>query len=292
MTGRIGLGRATLSRVVETRFRLRTALFDQTPADAWADNADLLEPTFWDRAAGEWKIVIQTWVIEVDGLTVLVDTGVGNHRDRPHMPPLHQLDTGFLAALADAGVQPEDVDIVVNTHLHTDHVGWNTRQGPHGWVPTFPNARYLMPEADYRHFSPDGPGDRDGMRTVFSDSVLPVEAQMELFSGDHRVSESLWLRPAPGHTPGSSVAWLDAGVPAVFVGDLTHCPIQLPRPDDACAFDEDPAAAATTRNRVLTEASRRRAAVIPAHYPGHAGATVTARGDAFMVDDWLDLPPI
>jgi len=292
VTGRVDLGRATLSRVVETRIQMRTSLFDQTPAEAWADNADVLEPLFWDRDADQWKIAMQTWVLQVDGLTVLVDTGVGNDRDRPHMPPLAHLDTDFLGALADSGVQPEDVDVVINTHLHTDHVGWNTRRGPDGWVPTFPNARYLMPELDYRHFSPDGPGARDGMRIVFADSVVPVEPQMELYSGDHQLSESLWLRSAAGHTPGSSVVWLDAGVPAVFVGDLTHCPIQIPRPDDPCAFDEEPVAAAITRNRVLTEAARRRAAVIPAHYPGRGGATVVARGDAFMVDDWLELPEI
>ncbi len=292
MTDSVRLGRATLSRVVETRIQVRTSLFGQTPAQAWPDNAELLEPLFWDRAADKWKIVMQTWVLQVDGLTVLVDTGVGNDRDRPHMPPLDHLRTGFLDELAAAGVQPDDVDVVINTHLHTDHVGWNTRREAGAWVPTFPNARYLMPEKDYRHFAPDGPGARDGMRIVFADSVLPVQEQTVLYSGDHQVSESLWLRPAAGHTPGSSVVWLDAGVPAVFVGDLTHCPIQLVRPGDACAFDEDPVAAAATRRRVLTEASRRRAAVIPAHYPGSAGATVVARGDAFMVDDWLELPAI
>ena len=292
MTGRTALGRATLSRVVETRIQMRTSLFADTPAEVWRNHADLLEPSFWDRGADEWKIAMQTWVLQVDGLTVLVDTGVGNGRHRPHMPPLDHLDTDFLGALADTGVEPEDVDIVINTHLHTDHVGWNTRAEADGWVPTFPNARYLMPEADYRHFCPDGPGAREGMRIVFADSVLPVESQMELYSGDHRVSESLWLRPAAGHTPGSSVVWLDAGMPAVFVGDLTHCPIQILRPDDPCAFDEDPDAAAVTRHRVLTEASRRRAAVIPAHYPGHGGATVLARKATFTVDQWLDLPPI
>jgi glyoxylase-like metal-dependent hydrolase (beta-lactamase superfamily II) len=172
------------------------------------------------------------------------------------------------------------------------------------WVPTFPNARYLIPEADYRHFHLDGAVQRSTpqneeeesrqqhVRTVFADSVSPVEEQIELWSDDHQLSESLWLRPAPGHTPGSSVVWLDAGKPAVFVGDLTLCPIQLDRPSDPCAWDEDSAAAAVTRKRVLTEASRRRAAVIPAHYPGHGGATIVARGDAFMVDDWLELPPI
>ena len=292
MSDSVRLGRAVLSRVVETRIQLRTALFGETPPEAWRDNAELLEPLFWDRGADEWKIVMQTWVLRVDGLTVLVDTGVGNDRDRPHMPPLDHLDTGFLDALAGAGARPEDVDVVINTHVHTDHVGWNTRLVHGTWVPTFPNARYLMPELDYRHFAPGGAGDREQMRIVFADSIIPVESQMELYSGDHQVSESLWLRPASGHTPGSSVVWLDAGVPAVFVGDLTHCPIQLPRPDDPCAFDENPHEAAVTRNRVLTEAARRRAAVIPAHYPGPGGATVVARGDEFIVDDWLGLPAI
>ena len=78
----------------------------------------------------------------------------------------------------------------------------------------------------------------------------------------------------------------------MFVGDLTHCPIQIPRPSDACAFDVDAAQATVARKRVFTEASRRRAAVIPAHYPGHGGATIVARGDRFMVDDWLDLPQV
>ena len=296
MTDRTRLGRATLTRVVETRFQVRTSLFAQTPPDAWDEHADLLDPLFVDRRADEWKIAVQTWVIEVDGLTVLVDTGVGDGRQRPHMPPLDHLDTVFLAALADAGFAPDDVDVVINTHLHTDHVGWNTRSaatdGDEEWVPTFRNARYLMPAADHRYFCPDGDGATDGMRLVFADSIAPVEAQTELFAGDHQLSESLWLSAAPGHTPGSSVLWLDAGAPAVFVGDLTHCPIQLPRPDDPCAFDVDAGAAAATRRRVFTEAARRRATVIPAHYPGHGGATIAARGANFAVDSWLELPPI
>ena len=200
---------------------------------------------------------MQTWVVEVDGLTVLVDTGVGNDRDRPAMPPLDHLDTDFLDALQRAGVAPESVDVVVNTHVHSDHVGWNTKRDGDSWVPTFPNARYLIPEADYRYFHPDNAdarprrdrgraGAQDGSRIVFEDSIAPVDeaGQIELWSDDHQISESLRLRPAPGHTPGSSVLWLDAGRPAVFVGDLTHSPMQLHRPDDPCAFDEDLDAAA------------------------------------------------
>ena len=288
------LGNAVLSRVLETSFAPGFTMFGGTPEHAWAENADLLAPSFVDLEARTWRVAIQTWVLDVDGLRILIDTGVGNGKRRPAIPVLDGLDTGFLAALELAGVSPESVDIVVNTHLHSDHVGWNTRADGAEWAPTFPNARYLMPEADFRHFGPDGAGCDDAARIVFDDSVAPVyeAGQVELFGGDHQLSESVWLRPAAGHTPGSSVLWLDAGAPAVFVGDLTHCAIQIPRPGDACAFDCDAAQAVATRTRVFTEAARRRATVIPAHYPGHGGATLVARGDAFLVDDWLDIEPI
>ncbi|ANE78747.1 MBL fold metallo-hydrolase [Mycobacterium adipatum] len=288
------LGNAVLTRVVETSFEPGVEMFGHTPERAWSDHADLLVPTFVNPDTRRWRVAIQTWVIDVDGLRVLIDTGVGNGRERPAIPVLHHLDTGFLQALTAAGVSPDSVDVVLNTHLHSDHVGWNTMASGGAWVPTFPNARYLLPEADFRYFCPDGPGCDDAARLVFDDSVAPVleAGQVELFSGEHQLSDSVWLRPAAGHTPGSSVLWLDAGRPAVFVGDLTHCPIQIPRPSDPCAFDVDAAAAAATRKRVFTEAARRRAAVIPAHYPGHGGATLVARGDAFQVDGWLELEPI
>jgi glyoxylase-like metal-dependent hydrolase (beta-lactamase superfamily II) len=299
---RVRLGTAEVTRVVEWQVdQLPLTLFPQTPPTAWRELAADFTPTFWE--GDHWRIILQTWVIEVDGLTVLVDTGAGNDRDRPAMPPLDHLNTDFLGALACAGVTPASVDVVVNTHVHTDHVGWNTKRDGGSWVPTFPNARYLIPEADYRYFHPDNESARppartedeqarqDGSQTVWEDSILPVDeaGQIELWSDDHQISDALRLRPAPGHTPGSSVLWLDAGRPAVFVGDLTHSPLQLHRPSDPCAFDEDFGAASVTRKRVLTEASRRRAAVIPAHYPGRGGTTVVARGDTFMVDDWLEI---
>ncbi len=294
-------GNATITRVIEWQGNeLPVAVFPHTPGEAWGDAGEFT-PTFWNENG--WRIAMQTWLVEVDGLTVLVDTGAGNDKVRPRMAVLDHLQTDFLSTLGGV-VDPASVDVVINTHLHFDHVGWNTMRNGDDWVPTFPNARYLVPEADFRHFEPAGPAQstttrtqeeesvQRHVRTVFADSVSPVQDQIELWSGDHQLSESLWLRPAPGHTPGSSVVWLDAGKPAVFVGDLTHCPIQLGRPSDPCVWDEDFAAAAFTRKRVLTEASRKRAAVIPAHYPGHGGATVVARGDGFMVDDWIELPPI
>jgi glyoxylase-like metal-dependent hydrolase (beta-lactamase superfamily II) len=299
---RTKLGAATLTRVVEWQVDyLPLALFPQTPPEVWQELAPQFSPTFWTDEA--WRIALQTWVVEVDGLILLVDTGAGNGRDRAAMAPLDHLATDFLESLQRAGVSPESVDVVVNTHLHSDHVGWNTKRGNDSWVPTFPNARYLVPAADYNYFHPENMGTRRQARTedeqarqdqgliVWADSIAPIDdaGQVELWSEDHRISESLRLRSAPGHSPGSSVLWLDAGKPAVFVGDLTHSPVQIHRPGDSCAFDEDPATAAVTRRRVLTEASRRRAPVIPAHYPGHGGATVVARGDAFMIDDWLQI---
>src|SRR6478736_6033020 len=152
---------------------------------------------------------------------------------------------------------------------------WRTAHG----CPPF-RTRYLMSAPEYRFFHPDGPAAKsvprteheqkrlDGSRFVFEDSVIPVEVagQIVQWSQDYRVSDALRLRAAEGHTPGSSVLWLDAGPQAVFAGDLTHSPIQLRRPADACEFDLDPIAAAVTRKRVLTEAahtSRRHSRALP-----------------------------
>jgi glyoxylase-like metal-dependent hydrolase (beta-lactamase superfamily II) len=306
---RVRLGHASVARVVEFQFELGTRFFPRTSPSGWGDNADLLVPDFFDPDTVRWRIAVQSWVVEVDGLTVVVDTGVGNDRQRPHMPPLDHLNTAFLAALQSAGVDRSAVDVVVNTHIHSDHVGWNTMLDDDisgTWVPTFPNARYVMPAADYHHFQPDGPAARQSPRTeeeaaqqrgnqlVFADSVLPIDeaGQLVQWSDDHQLSRSLRLRPAPGHTPGSSVLWLDAGQPAVFVGDLTHSPLQLRLPDNPCAFDIDANAAAVTRRRVFTEAAQAKAAVIPAHYPGRGGATLLADDDRFEVDHWLDIEPL
>jgi glyoxylase-like metal-dependent hydrolase (beta-lactamase superfamily II) len=299
---RVQFGHAHVARVLELKFDLKTSFFPRTPPSGWQDNSDLLVPDFFDPDTDQWHIAIQSWVIEVDGLTVVVDTGVGNDRQRPHMPPLDHLNTGFLAACESAGIDRNAVDIVVNTHIHSDHVGWNTMRDNDTWVPTFPNARYLVPTADYHHFAPDGPAAAQSPRTeeeavaqrsnqmVFADSVLPVDdaGQLIQWSDDYQISPSLRLRPAPGHTPGSSVLWLDAGRPTVFVGDLTHSPLQLRRPADPCAFDVDATAAAATRRRIFTDAAQAHAAVIPAHYPGRGGATIRAVADQFDIDRWLD----
>ncbi|WP_317985919.1 MBL fold metallo-hydrolase [Streptomyces sp. 5-10] len=185
-------------------------------------------------------VSVQTWVLRGQGRTILVDTGLGNDKPRVH-GLLANRDGDFLHRLAAIGVQPEDVDTVVNTHLHTDHVGWNTRLENGEWAPTFPNAQYLMHKADFDYWNPANNiprksdfGDPADSRAGFDDSVLPVHraGQALLWEGDeHSIAAGLSLQLAPGHTPGSTVLKLHSGTDrAFFVGDLIHTPLQFLTP--------------------------------------------------------------
>ncbi|MEU7583607.1 MBL fold metallo-hydrolase [Streptomyces sp. NPDC041068] len=234
---------------------------------------------------------VQTWVLRSEGRVVLVDTGVGNGRRRPGSPHFEGLDTDFLARLAAAGVRPEDVDVVVNTHIHGDHVGWNTREEGGSWVPTFPRATYLIPAADRAYFGPErGDAVREDHRAVFADSIAPVEraGQAVYWEGTHRIDAHLTLEAAPGHTPGSSVLRVESGGDrAVFVGDLLHVPAQLAAPGCSSCFCEDPEQAAETRIKVLGRAADERELVVPAHFGGAAGAVEVRReGGGFAVSRW------
>ena len=150
---------------------------DSSPA-YWADNAGWLDPDFYDAAKGTLRTVLHTWLIRSQGTIILLDTGAGNGKERPYAPAYAHHDTAYLDNLRAAGVSPEDVDIVINTHLHVDHVGWNTRLEGRDWVPTFPNARYLICEPDFLFWdpirTPRPPG--DGNQNVFEDSVQPAAA--------------------------------------------------------------------------------------------------------------------
>jgi glyoxylase-like metal-dependent hydrolase (beta-lactamase superfamily II) len=231
------------------------------------------------------------------GKTILVDTGVGNHKDRPYAPVWNRLETGFLANLARAGVAPEDVDIVINTHLHIDHVGWNTYLNGRQWIPTFPNATYLMPKDDFDFWNPQNdhkPLLGRGNQNVFEDSVAPVHqaGQTLLWENSHQIDADLRLDAAPGHTPGSSVLTLTSGTDrAVFVGDMLHSPVQILEPDSNSCFCEDPAGARATRRKVLGWAADNNALVIPAHLGGHGAVEVAREGDKFAIKGWAPFAP-
>lgn len=268
-----------------------------TPEDAWRENVAWRRSDFLDPDSDSLVSAVQSWVLRSEGRTILVDTGVGNHKERPYAPVWSHLDTDFLAALARAGVAPEDVDLVINTHLHIDHVGWNTYLDGREWVPTFPNATYLMPRADYDFWNPENnhkPLLGRGNQNVFEDSVAPVHraGQVQLWEDSHTIDAGLRLDLAPGHTPGSSVLTLTSGADrAVFVGDLLHSPVQIVDPDHNSCFCEDAVAARATRRRVLGWAADHKALVVPAHLGGHGAAEVEHAGGGFAIKGWAPFTP-
>jgi glyoxylase-like metal-dependent hydrolase (beta-lactamase superfamily II) len=293
-TDTITLGEVALTRVFEQRtMRLpRQSVFPDTAAQLWHANEDWLAPDFWDPETDDLLAAVQTWVVRSQGRTILVDTGIGNGKDRPGMPIFSGLNTGYLDNLAAAGVRREDVDLVVISHVHGDHVGWNTYLDGGEWVPTFPNARYLISRTDFDYWNPDNAHQtRSGprMTNVFEDSVAPVHraGQTVLWDDYYDVDANLRLEPTPGHTPGSAVLTLRSGSDrAMFVGDLLHTPLQLAAPDASPCFDEDEALARTTRWRVLDEVAERNILLLPAHLPGAGALEVRRAGSSYAVQAW------
>lgn len=289
----IALGDVTVTRIKEYfgSVQMSPAEFlPDSPEGAWDEHSDWLVPDFWNPETGDCVSAIQTWVLQSAGRTILVDTGVGNDKDRPDSPVWSRLDTGFLDNLAAAGVQPEDVDVVINTHLHVDHVGWNTRLDGRTWVPTFPNATYLMTQRDFDFWNPaNRTTRRTGGRNVFEDSVAPIhEAGLaHLWDDTYQIDENLRLDLAPGHTPGSSVLTLASGGDrALFVGDLVHTALQIVEPEINSCFCVDPVESRATRHKLLGRAAEDNALFFPAHLGGHGAAEVIRDGSKFAIKDW------
>ncbi|MFD5286298.1 MBL fold metallo-hydrolase [Streptomyces rubrogriseus] len=296
----ITLGNVSVTRVWEYYGSVEMephAFFPESSQKVWKDGVHWLAPHFLDSETNIVNSAIQTWLLRSGGKTILVDTGVGNHKERPYAPVWSRLETDFLANLARAGVQPEDVDIVINTHLHIDHVGWNTYLDGRSWVPTFPNATYLMPKDDFDFWNPANghqPLLGRGNQNVFEDSVAPVHqaGQTLLWENSHQIDADLRLDAAPGHTPGSSVLTLSSGTDrAVFVGDLLHNPVQIVEPDANSCFCEDPAGARATRRKVLGWAADNNALLIPAHLGGHGAAEIARNGNTFDIKGWAPFSP-
>ncbi|MFE0044814.1 MBL fold metallo-hydrolase [Streptomyces albireticuli] len=302
----ITLGDVEITRVVEWHAPIAptTAIFPSSTPEMWQEHKSWLAPDFWDPETDALVATVQTWVLRSEGRTILIDTGVGDDKDRPDMPSWSHLRTGYLDRLAAAGVRPEDVDVVVNTHAHSDHVGWNTRLVDGEWVPTFPNATYLFSKADFDYWNPANghtPRGTLGDITVaragggmFQDSVLPVhrEGLTVLWEDGYRIDGNLALEPAPGHTPGSAVVRLASGTDrALFIGDLVHSPLQFAEPDCEPCLSEDEEQAVRSRRRVLAEAADTRALVFPAHLSGHGAAEVRREGGGFAVERWAAFDP-
>ncbi len=229
-----------------------------------------LEPTLIDPASGLLVFAFHSTVIKTPHATILVDTCSGNDKERPHKPRYHRKNWPYLANLAAAGFMPEDIDYVLCTHLHADHVGWNTRLVGGRWVPTFPNARYLFARREWEHWREAGLRAAYTTDPYYEDSLLPVmdSGQAELVATDYAFDDSVWIEPWPGHTPGHvCVVVRSQRACVVLSGDIMHTALQCAEPQLNSCFCVDAETAGATRRRFLETFADGPVMVIPAHFP-------------------------
>jgi glyoxylase-like metal-dependent hydrolase (beta-lactamase superfamily II) len=286
MSSRIALGEVTIDRVVEiprSSFPTTTMLPDAT-ADAIAAHMSWLAPHFFDEAVGDLGSRIQTYVVRTPRTTVVLDTGVGNDKARPDNPVWHRRQGTWLEELAAAGVKPEDVDVVACTHLHVDHVGWNTRLVDGRWVPTFPNARYVFVGEEFEFWRFECASGRDASGCI-ADSVLPVveAGRADLVAADHAIDDWLRFEPSPGHTPGHACVRLRTSAgEAVFSGDLMHRTVQVAEPQWSSIFCADPARARVTRRDFVERHADTGVLVLAAHFPRPGHVVTAGEGHRFV----------
>jgi glyoxylase-like metal-dependent hydrolase (beta-lactamase superfamily II) len=281
---RFAIGDATVDIIVDDDdFRLPLSEFLPGADPALLErHRGALEPDFLDRATGLARFAIQSFVLRTGGKTLLIDCCIGAHKDIPEIPAWHQRrGSGFLDRLRQTGVDPAQVDLVFCTHLHVDHVGWNTRQDDGRWRPTFPNARYLFGRRELA----DWMAQHDAGRALpiharaLEQSVIPiVEAEMaDLVDDGHELGPGLQLAPLPGHTSGQMGLVVNhARDRAIFCGDAIHHPLQIFQPGLSTSTCVDQKLAADTREKILAEAADSGRLVVPAHFRGARCAHVRA----------------
>jgi glyoxylase-like metal-dependent hydrolase (beta-lactamase superfamily II) len=277
------VGEVTITKIVElevtggSRFILPQATRDAVLPIDW------LRPDFADEL-GRLKMSIHALVVETPSRCVIVDTCLGNDKENRRIPTWNRLQTNFLTDLAAAGYTRQKIDTVICTHLHVDHVGWNTMLVDRRWVPTFPKARYLMGRVEFEHWTSTHDG--EDMAAVLADSVTPVwEAGLvDLVETDHRLSDEISLVPTLGHTPGHvSLRISSRGEEALITGDFMHHFCQIAHPDWSSTADSDPAGARQTRERMLTRLCDTPILVIGTHFAGRTAGHVVRDGDAFRL---------
>jgi len=274
------VGVATITSVVEDEIHHIPPEFFFPDANAAAvATHDWLVPDYAD-ASGNIALRVQALVIDLPGRRVLVDPCVGNGKVRA-IPFWHMQQYPFLERFAEAGFDTASVDTVLHTHLHADHVGWDTQLVEDAWVPTFTNARHLYTERELKWCKAGGNPGIDG---VYDDSIAPiVDAGLaDIVDEDTDLGDGLRLESSTGHTPGHVSLWIESmGATALVTGDFLHHPVQCEVPAYGEVGDEDVEVARATRRRMLTRACETGALMIGTHFPTRPAGHVVAHGDAW-----------
>ncbi len=275
------IGDVVVTRVIESEnSAIGDLLLPQATPEALAA-IPWLAPPFLD-ARGALVFSFQAFLVESGGRRILVDTCVGNDKERP-LPEWNKRSGPFLDDLARAGGPRESIDLVVCTHLHIDHMGWNTTLAAGRWVPTFPNARYIFVRGEWEHWK-DAPED---LGPVITDSVRPiVDAGMaDLVEPDLLLTDEVRLEPTPGHTPAHvSVRICSGGEEAVITGDVMHHPCQIARPDWSVVVDHDQDQSRATRRALLEGCAERGALLIGTHFPAPTAGHVVRDGASYRLE--------
>ena len=278
-------GDASITRITD---RLLTTLPGPQILPDWTEAAvapwrDAMRPEMLSDDGQTLIMSVHSWLIRMDGLTVLVDTGIGNGKSRPFNRVFDQLNTDYLRRLANAGVAPEDVDLVLLTHLHVDHVGWNTRWIDGCWQPTFPNARYVYSQAEEDFYATPASEPR---RMIFDDSVKPLIQAGLVQRVDHAggdIEAGFHFHPTPGHSVGHmSISLTSGGQTVLFGGDVMHHPLQLHHPHWNSVFCADGEPARKSRAWAL-DAVRSGWVYFSSHFPGSS----VVRADSDAPGGWL-----
>ena len=282
----LSIGAYTVGRVAELEFPAFPAQeFFPAATPAMVEEAKRLLP---ERISADGRIIMSfhSFVLKTGRHTIVIDTCCNKSR-----PGREQFDKGkldYMAGLAALGVKPEEVTHVMCTHLHWDHVGWNTRRVDGQWVPTFPNARYIMAKREYDYwdaiYAKEGAGPGNIHAMAFEDSVLPImrAERAVLVADDFELDKGLAFEPAPGHTPGHVVVNVASGDKrGVFIGDVVHHPMQLLFPDLSCRADVDMDASRPTRRALIEKHAGTGSIVMPHHFSTPCCGTIERAATGF-----------
>lgn len=286
-TTRFTVGDVTIHRIVEQEqpFFDPLTFFPGLTKERLEENRGWMEQAgALDLKTGNLILCIQSYVLRTPHHTILIDTCVGNDKNNPSRPFWHKkTDDAYMRALAAEGLSVEDIDYVMCTHLHVDHVGWNTRLENGRWVPTFPKAKYVFHKREYDFWEAATARGENPPGEVWRMNCLPVveAGQALLVDDDFVLDDTVTLTPTPGHSPCHCCVNIHSrGQRAVVTGDLMHHALQCREPDWSTVFDWDPAMAAQSRRRFLGATADTDTIVLPIHFPAPTAGRIEADGAA------------